>query len=136
MRKALLSIVVLLLLSLPLAGCGLIQDFQSVQSVADEFMTALKDREYPAAFDLFSTDLREEVGSPANLGDLAETNGILPQKWNYTNTEISTEDGQTIGSVEGTVTYVDGGEGNLEIYVLKVEAATVVWKIIGFNLTR
>lgn len=136
MRKALLGIVVVLLLSLPLAACGLTEDFQSVRSLAEEFMVALKEGNYPAAFNLFAMDLREEVGSAATLGDLAEANGIVPETWNLTNTEISTEDGQTIGSVEGTVTYADGGEGNLEIYMLKVEAATTVWKIVGFNLTR
>jgi len=136
MRKVLLSIVALLLLSLPLAGCGLTQDFQSVQSLAEEFMVALKNREYPAAFDLFSNDLQQEVGTPANLGDIAESNGILPKEWNFTNTSVSTEDGQTIGSVEGTVTYADGSDGNLEVYMLKVEAVTTVWIIIGFNLTH
>jgi hypothetical protein len=136
MRKVLLSVVAVLLLSLPLAGCGLTQDFQSVQDLAGKFMTALQESDYQAAFRLFGKDLQDEVGSADNLGAMAQNNGVVPKTWNFTNTSISTDNGQTIGTVEGTVDYEDGGSGDLQIHMLKVEAATTVWIIVGFNLTR
>ena len=136
MRKMLLGVAIMLVLSVCLAGCGLTDDFKGVQERAEEFMVALKGGNYEAAFDLFAMDLRQEIGSANNLRAMAEANGVLPETWKFTNTNISTEGGKTIGTVEGTVTYRDGGTGELEIYMLKVEAATTAWPIISFNLTR
>lgn len=136
MHKALLGIIIVVVLSLSLGGCGLTDDFQGVQKRAEDFMVALKGGNYEAAFDLFAMDLRQEIGSADNLRTLAQTNGVIPETWSFTNTKVSTEDGDVIGTVEGTVTYKDGSSGELQIYMLKVEATTTVWPIVGFNLTR
>lgn len=136
MRKAFLGILTILVLALSLSSCGLADDIKSVQQVSEDFMTALKERDYDAAFRLFSSDLQEEIGDAATLQSLAEANGVLPESWSFTNTNISTENGETTGTVEGTVTYEDGGTGELQIYTLKVEAVTTVWILVGFNLTR
>ena len=136
MRRVLLGTITIMLLSVSLAGCGLTQDFQSVQKLAEDFMTALKESDYEGAYALFSRDLQEEVGSAADLQEMAQANGVLPESWTFSNTNISTENGDVMGTVEGTVTYQDGGEGDLQITMLKVEAVTTVWIIVGFNLTR
>ena len=57
-RKFWSWVLVCVALAVALAGCGLVEDVQDARQVGNDFMTALKESDYEAAYALFVVDLQ------------------------------------------------------------------------------
>jgi hypothetical protein len=95
-------------------------------NAADAFMTALKDKDYAAAYDLCTRDLRAELESASNLRQMVEDNNAGPVSWNFTSRSVDND--QAVISGDGVFTA--GREADVEIVLQNVDGA---WKVAGFH---
>ena len=130
-RKIALNLVVL---SLILSACGAIEAAQAFTRVGNDFMTALKDGDYEAAYAFFHPGLQENFGTVEDLKKGVEDNAVRPKDWSFSSVNATTDaDKVTTAKMEGSVTYQDGGTGAVTLEMVQVDAD---WKIISFNLAR
>jgi len=131
-RKVWSWVLVGVALAVALAGCGLVEDVQDARQVGNDFMTALKEGDYEAAYALFVVDLQQEVGSVANLTSMIEDNQAQPSEWSFSSFNVTTKEDMDEASLEGPVTYQDGREGGVELEMVKLDDT---WQLVSFNLT-
>ena len=122
----------ILLCILFVTACGVVKSTQALTDSANNFMTALKDGDYQAAYDLFVPELQSEVGSVENLQAMIVDNLAQPSEWTFSAVNASTADEATTAKVEGSVTYQDGKEGAVTLEFLK---SGEEWLLTSFNLT-
>lgn len=104
-------------------GVGLTQP---VRDQGDAFMQALKDSRYPMAYNMCDKDLQSELGSPAGLQSLVETNGVSPESWSFSSSNIENDR----GVISGTTTLKSGTTVGIEIIFRR---AGDQWKITSFS---
>lgn len=96
-----------------------------VVDTGDAFMNALKAGDNAAAYALATPSLQRELGSADALGKMAGT--YRPSTWSWSQRSIK----NSIGRVEGGVTFTDGRSGHARIILEQVGGQ---WKVSGFNL--
>lgn len=100
-----------------------------VNAVAEQFLGALKSRDYSAAWNLCGQPVRNDISSPAALSTMIRSLEVEPIFWSY---EIS-KSGQDEGAVNGEATFADSAKGSLAMLVKKQGD---IWKIQMFRLER
>lgn len=145
-RQAVL-IIVLAIAGIGNLGCGLLgpaveDTFTQVLGAAGEdFLQALSEENYEAAYDLCTSDLQAEIGSPENMVAMFSATPHI-ESWTYdARTAEMQEESETIRVVvfEGEVTFSNGQSGILEI-VLYPESGTtsegdeVPYRVAGFTI--
>lgn len=128
---------VLLIIGLSLVLCiggivalvvGVFALTQPVVDAGNIFLSSLRDQDYVVGFDLASSDLQAELGSPEGLRRLMMARSVVPSEWTYTSRNIS---GQ-IGSLYGVVTLKSGSEVNFNLSLVNEGSR---WRISGFNFS-
>ncbi len=129
LRKLFIAAV---LLSLALNGCGVIETAQAFTKVGNDFMTALCDGNYDAAYALMHPGLQREMGTAADLQKMMEDNAAQPKDWSFSSVNATTDaDKVTTAKMEGSVNYQDGKSG---VVTLELVQDGEAWTIISFNL--
>ncbi|MBI3914645.1 MAG: hypothetical protein HY327_10740 [Chloroflexi bacterium] len=105
-------------------GVGLTQP---AATVGDAFMTALKNGDYDAAYNLCAPSLQQELKSARNLETLVKNGKVQPTEWTFASRDISGDSGQ----LDGTVKFTGNREGTVRVVLAQVGGA---WKVTGFNL--
>jgi hypothetical protein len=100
---------------------------QAVVDVGDEFLTALRDSDYQAAYNLAAPTLQSELRNADALRVRITERRLTPQSWSFNSRSID----NNVGRASGTVTYADGREGTVNLNFINDGNA---WKISGFNL--
>lgn len=100
-----------------------------VNDMAEEFLNALKKRDYTAAWNLCAQFVHSDIPSPAALSTMIRSLEVEPLSWSY---EIS-KPGQDEGAINGEVTFADSAKGPLTM-LIKKQGDT--WKIQMFRLER
>lgn len=132
-RKLLLIVSIICAFALFINSCSLVQTAQEFSKTGNDFMTALKEGNYQAGYDLFAAELQAEVGEVSDLEKMMKDNNAQPQEWSFASWNLSTDANQNnTANVEGTVTYQDGRKGAVTLELIKLDN---IWKIISFNLT-
>ena len=93
---------------------------------AESFMTALKDKDYPAAYDLCTRSLQQEVEGVQNFRRAIESNKANPVSWNFTSRSVNND--QAVISGDGVFTA--GRQADIEVDLQKVDG---VWKVYRFE---
>jgi len=93
---------------------------------AESFMTALKDKDYPAAYDLCTRSLQQEVEGVQNFRRAIESNKANPVSWNFTSRSVNND--QAVISGDGVFTA--GRQADIEVDLQKVDGA---WKVYRFE---
>jgi hypothetical protein len=93
---------------------------------ADAFMQAMKDADYPAAFELCAPDLKDELGSPQTLREMMTTSQLKIEKWSFNSRNVENKRADLLG----TVTFTNGEVRDLDIVLLNVDET---WMIAGFH---
>ena len=126
MKKRFTFILIIAVLSvLVLSACGAISDVSKVGDLGKAFMTALRDGDHSASWNMLSADVQTEIGSQAAWVDFATPRNF--SKWTFSSTNVSGTEGQMDGeSTIGAETYVT------TLVFVKVGED---WKISGINFT-
>ena len=119
MKKALLTLGVLVLLTASLAACA----GGDINDAAQAFMTAMAGGDYAAAYDLSGPQLQGEVGSAQGL-QAAIPGSLADWKFNSISQENNT------ATMAGTGTGPDGLSYTVSLYLEKVGEA---WKVEGYS---
>jgi hypothetical protein len=93
---------------------------------AESFMTALKDKDYPAAYNLCTRSLQQEVESVQNFRRAIESNRANPVSWNFTSRSVNND--QAVISGDGVFTA--GRQADIEVDLQKVDG---IWKVYRFE---
>jgi hypothetical protein len=101
---------------------------QPVVDAGNIFIGTLRDQDYVVGFDLASSDLQAELGSPEGLRSLTRERNVVPTEWTISGREIT---GQ-VGSLRGSVTLASGIEGTFDLRLVNENG---VWKISAFNFS-
>ena len=102
MKKKYLPVLILLVLSLfILPACGLTQSLSSATDTGKAFMTALRDGDHEASWNLVTPDIQTEIGGYNNWVDFASIRNFSDFSFSSTNVENdqATLDGEaTLGA--------------------------------------
>ena len=98
-----ISLIVFLALALFASGCGAVKSVQAFNQTGNDFMNALKDAKYEAAYALFHPELQKQIGQTADLQKMIEELII------YQRRQISIED--AIHECIRMATYEESEEG-------------------------
>jgi len=102
---------------------------QPVVKAGDEFMTALKTRDFTKAYALCTSDLQREIGSESGMVALVQDQAQdrRPSNWNWTGRSLR----NGVGKLDGSVTFSDGKPGTAHLVLQQVGND---WKIESFRL--
>ena len=101
---------------------------ESVSATGEEFLQALKDSDYEAAFALLNPDVQDELGNPEALSFLFPPDSI--DAWEYEADSITTTTGETGVAMTGTITMSDGSEVEMLLILISVNG---VDQIAGYS---
>ncbi|HKZ54270.1 MAG TPA: hypothetical protein VJ123_02235 [Anaerolineales bacterium] len=121
MKKTLLTVALLVVAMASLSACSA----GDLSKVGDEFMTALKNGDYAAAYALCGPDLQQEVGSAEGLQAAIP---VALSEWSFSSISQSNDSGTLQGTAQGP-----DGAYDLTLVLQKVGD---VWKIAGYNSTQ
>ena len=124
-------LAVMLLALLFASGCGAVESGKDLADQGAAFMTAFKDGNFQAAYDLMSPELQQEVGGVADLESMVLDNAATPAEWSFNSVNMSTEDGTNTGTLDGEVTFADGKTGTVNLVFIQ-DGDT--WRLMSFNL--
>lgn len=128
-----LSVVFIIALAAAASGCGAVESAKDLNQKGNDFMTALKDGDFPAAYALCMAELQSELGTVDDLSAMIDGNSARPKEWSFSSWNVSTDANQnTTAKVEGTVTYQDDRTGAVTLELIKVGDE---WQVMSFNLT-
>lgn len=122
-----LFILLALLLCGALVGGILYVVLRPAYEVSSNFMRALRDQNYAAAFDLTTRSLQDELGGLEGLQQLITEHKAVPQKWSFTSQIV--RNGR--GHFQGTVHFQDGSKRSLHIWLDWEDGG---WKVSGFEI--
>ena len=132
MITKLMAKVCLALALLAVTGCGIVDTAKQANQTGVDFMTALKEGNFDAAYALLTQELQAEVGEVGNLQKMIDDNSARPKEWAFSSWNMSTDpDQNSTATVEGSVTYQDGREGVVKLVLLKVGDS---WQLLSFDL--
>ncbi len=101
---------------------------ESVSATGEEFLQALKDSDYDAAYALLNLDVQDELGTPEALELLFPPESI--DTWEYEADSITTTTGETGVAMTGTITMSDGSEVEMLLILISVNG---VDQIAGYS---
>lgn len=127
-------LLILILGSLVAASaCSTVKTAQAFNQTGNDFMTAMKEADYTAGYDLFGQELQQKVGAVEDLQTMIEENKAQPSEWTFSSWNLSTDENKNnTATVEGSVTYQDGRQGTVKLELIKVSEA---WKVMSFDLS-
>lgn len=115
---------------LTLLGPAVEETFTEVVAEPGEnFLQALADENYAAAYDLCNADLQAELGSPEGLATVFSATPQL-ESWDYS-TQTAEVQGESAVVLNGDVAFADGQSGTLEV-VLMLEGGE--YRVAGFTI--
>jgi len=103
--------------------------FRATQPAADAaegFMTALKNKDYAAAYNLCTSDLQGELGSVQGLQTTVEDHEAYPVSWNFSSRSVENDQAE----MSGDGTFAGSREAAVSIVL---ELVGGKWKVAGFN---
>ncbi len=95
-----------------------------VQS-GDDFMGALRDRQFDRAYALTTPALQREVGDAARMG--ASIGAYQPTEWSWSQRSVR----NSVGRLEGAVTYSAGRSGSVRLQLQQVDGQ---WRVEAYSL--
>ena len=95
-----------------------------VQS-GDDFMGALRDRQFDRAYALSTPALQREVGDAARMG--AAIGIYQPAEWSWSTRSVR----NGVGRLEGAVTYSGGRSGSVRLQLEQVDGQ---WRVVAYRL--
>lgn len=98
-----------------------------VADAGDKFMNALKSRDYTAAWNLCTQEVRDDLPTPESLQKLITEQHVEPVEWSYSSRNIE----DTEGELAGSVTFANKETGSLSLVLRKQDGE---WMIRGFRL--
>ena len=101
---------------------------ESVSATGEEFLQALKDSDYDAAYALLNLDVQDELGTPEALELLFPPESI--DTWEYETDSITTTTGEAGVAMTGTITMSDGSEVEMLLILISVNG---VDQIAGYS---
>jgi hypothetical protein len=99
---------------------------EPASTVTHSFMEAINDDEYQVAFDLFSSDLKTEIGNAEQLRILILENDVKPESWSFTSQNVE----NNFGRFTGQVTLENGKSTPIAIFLV---IENDEWRITGFE---
>jgi hypothetical protein len=127
-----IPLIVFLAMTLFASGCGAVKSVQAFNQTGNDFMNALKDAKYEAAYALFHPELQKQIGQTADLQKMIEDNQAQPKEWTFSSWNMSTDPtGNNTAKADGSVTYQDGRKGTVTLELIKMGED---WKLSSFNL--
>jgi hypothetical protein len=125
-----LACVVCVVVAFVATGGAILAIFNAAQPIvttSNDFMTALRDGNYNAAYGLLSPSLQNEIGGSADaLRQFIESNNVKPLSWNFTSFNISGGNGE----VSGGVTFTGNRQGTGSLVLSQTGSQ---WKVAGIN---
>lgn len=100
---------------------------RDARTVADEFMTLMKNSDYYRAYQLCSPRLQKELGGSSNFQHMIARGRVEPESWTWTNPNISRGEAEFTGRAK----FKSGKSGTVK---LNLEAVSNDWNVTGFNL--
>lgn len=122
MKKHLLFVLLALSLFV-LPACGITQSLGSASDTGKEFMTALKDGDHQASWNLCTSDIQDEIGSYENWVDFASIRNFDDFSFNSTNVENDK------ATLEGEATL----DGDVYKIILILYKSGDDWKVAGLD---
>ena len=95
-----------------------------VQS-GDDFMAALRDRQFDGAYALTTPALQREVGDAARMG--GSIGVYQPAEWSWAQRSVR----NGVGRLEGSVTYRGGQSGRAQLQLDQVDGQ---WRVSAYRL--
>lgn len=106
---------------------GVMAATQPAAEVSDKFLTAVKDGNYEAAYNLCSTSLKTQVKSPAGIEQIVKAAQAQPSSWSYSSRNIN----NNVATMSGSAKFASGKNGTVTI-TLGYDGKT--WLVTGFSL--
>jgi hypothetical protein len=110
-----------------LTAIGLGTAFGPIDSVANTFMTSLRDGNWQQAYSQMDPALQREVGNVNQFQQLVTRGQAVPASWNWNSRNID----NNIATWRGTAQFQSGRSGTAE---LELRRTGNDWKIISFDL--
>ena len=118
-------IVALLVVGMSLSACGIANELKAVNAASETMMTAFRDGDALASWNLLTPEVQAEVGDIANWQSFIEPRNF--SEWKFTNTQFENDVAQVDGeAILGEETY------SVVLVLQKVED---YWKFSGINFT-
>ena len=90
----------------------------------DDFMAAVRARDFDRAYQLSTPALRRELGSVARMRASAES--LQPTEWSWSQRSIRND----IGRLSGTVTHQGGRSGGVALTLHQIDGQ---WRVAGYR---
>ncbi|MCB9137906.1 MAG: hypothetical protein H6642_06125 [Caldilineaceae bacterium] len=129
-RKWTIGCLSILGLLIVFIGSLVLISFTATRPIAElsrNFLTALSEENYAAAFRMMTESRQAELGSAENLQQGITANGVRPDSWTLSSRRI--ENG--VGSIDGDVDFADGRAGTVRFRLLREDNR---WKVDAFAL--
>ena len=110
-----------------LAAFGIGAAFGPIDTVANDFMTGLRDGNWQQAYSQMSPELQREVGNVNQFQQLITRGQAIPASWNWTSRNVNNE----LATWRGTVQFKTGRSGTAE---LDLRRSGNEWRIVSFDL--
>ena len=121
MKKNLVLVTaVALVLVFSLTACGALKD---VSNMGDAFMTALKDGDHAASYQMLSEDIKAEIGGEAGWAEWAAIRNF--DSWKFNSNSIENDVATLVGNAK-----LDGEDYVVTLIFDKIDE---VWKITGIS---
>ena len=103
-----------------LAVCGLLVACGAKpEETGKQFLQAIKDEDFEAAFKLCSPDLQAELGDATDLAFYFPTDVLQLDRWTSTVTPDATD--SAVSTMAGDVTFTDGTEGTYSLTLKQID---------------
>ena len=101
----------------------------SPEDVSNSFLSALKNGDYQAAFDLCDPGLQDELIDPSNMQSEIERYHIQPVRWEMYSKRTTADQAELVGSME----FQEAENGSFRIILRQVGED---WKVAMFFMDR
>ena len=122
-KNTLILLVVSMLAVFALSACGLVKEISTVKDSGEAFMTALKEGDASASWNILATNVQEEVGGEDAWAEFAAPRNF--DSWTFNEVNVDNGQGTLTGEATlGTDTYTIG---------MIMDQEDGVWKISGLQ---
>jgi len=123
MKKFSIVLAVISIAAILLTACNVVSDLSDLSKAGNDFMTALRDGNHDASYNMLTADLQQEIGGKDGWVQFAAARNFESWKFNSTNFENDQ------GSIDGTAVF-QGDTYNVTLVYQKVDS---VWKLAGIQ---
>jgi hypothetical protein len=127
-KRCALAITLVMAASLVLSACGPLAELGPMGDAGEAFMTALKNGDWAASYNMLSPSLQQQLGT-ADEWAAAWGQAEKPVSWTFNSKSVE----NNTGKLEGTTNW-DTGQQTKCILTLVKEGDN--WKIIGYDFTQ